>query len=208
MPKQPKERDWSTGRDAFLLKSGLNKAGVPPLYQEATLEECKAADLVGAYCERIRERVAAGQGLFIVGPVGVGKSCAAGIVAREALKAELTVRWEGVSELVEALEAPRTRREILDRMKHPDLLIWDDFGVQNMSPWQIAWLDPVVEYRSARRKTMIVTTNQDLGLLREDPALQRFVDRWRSMTRPLEIGGRSLRGQARNGGEGAEAAAG
>lgn len=130
---------------------------------------------------------------MILGPVGTGKSSTAGILARAAVEADLVVRWEYVPTMLDAVEDRRSRREVFDRQRSADLLVWDDFGVGGLTEWQVGLIDRVVEHRYSRLKSMIVTTNVSLELLRTDPLLARFIDRWRQRTRPLEIGGRSMR---------------
>jgi DNA replication protein DnaC len=183
----------STGRDRFVLESRLNQAAVPEKYRSGDWEECSGADALRPWCADITRRVTAGRGWILSGPVGTGKSTAAGLIATEAAKAGLSVRWEYVPTMLDDMEMRDTRRSVFGRQRSVDLLIWDDFGVAQLQQWQIPLIDRIVEHRYAAMKAMIVTTNVQLALMRDDPAISRFVDRWRERMQGLEMGGQSRR---------------
>lgn len=137
-----------------------------------------------------------GHGLLLLGPTGTGKSCAAALCAREAAKVGRTLCWAYVPDLCDALTStPRERSAEIRRQESVDLLVWDDFGVRDLADWEIGYLDQIVEARYRARKPMIVTTNWDPARLREDPRIQRMVDRWRERTTShvVVLGGASMR---------------
>lgn len=137
-----------------------------------------------------------GHGLLIMGPTGTGKSSAAALVAREAVKIRRTVRWSYVPDLVDLLSAnPKGRAQEVKMQEAVDLVIWDDFGVRDLADWEIGYLDQIVETRYRTRRPMVVTTNWTGADLTGDARLSRLVDRWRERTCSLTavLAGDSMR---------------
>lgn len=144
-----------------------------------------------------------GHGMLILGPIGTGKSSAAGLCSMEAMRLGKSVRWSYVPDLVDRLmSSPRERREEIQHQSIVDLLVWDDVGVRDMAEWEIGYLDQIVEARYKKRKPMIVTSNWAASDLRGDPRLARMVDRWRERvcSNVVILGGESMRGSGTNGG--------
>lgn len=184
--------DWSSSEGQAVLALGLRRAGIPDIYASADWDRVRIADLMTPFREKIRERTLSGKGLLIMGPTGTGKSSLAGLMAREALMAELSVRWSYVPDLIGMLRDPYRREEEIRSQKIPDLLVWDDFAVGGLQPFEIGLLDRIVEGRYSRRRAMIITTNLSKQAL-QDPALARMVDRWREQNRGVSITGESMR---------------
>lgn len=184
--------DWSSGRGRELLRRSLTGFGVPPLYATATWDECRAGKALREYTDRLASHMASGRGLMLLGPVGTGKSSAAGLVAQEVVKLEKRVIWWYVPDLLAEMREPREARAIVKASSGVDVLIWDDFGVAGLPEWQIGMLDRIVENRYQRQKPMIVTTNLSRQAL-EDPALARINDRWAERRFVVTIGGESMR---------------
>lgn len=186
-------RELSIGRRAFVLDSALNQARVPEKYRDGNWADCSAAEMLRPWCERIVQMAAAGRGVILSGSVGTGKSTAAGLVAVAAVERGLSVAWEYFPTMLDQLEDRTDRRSAYGRQRVADVLIWDDFGVSQLSPWQVPLIDRVVEHRYSNKKTMIVTTNVQLAMLGEDPTIARIVDRWRERMAGIEMGGASKR---------------
>lgn len=133
-----------------------------------------------------------GRGLILMGPVGTGKSSIAACIARDALQigrgdevpvlhlGQPTVRWEYVPTMLDNLEKG-DRIAVEERQYRPSLLVWDDFGVDKLAPWQYGYLDRIVEWRYARRLSMVITTNVKPADLEKDVELGRMLSRWRQM---------------------------
>lgn len=121
-----------------------------------------------------------GHGLLILGPIGTGKSSAAGLCSMEAMAIGKSVQWSYVPDLIDRLgSSPKDRRHEVNNQSGVDLLVWDDLGVRDMAEWEIGFLDQIVEARYKRRKPMIVTSNWTAADLRNDGRMSRMVDRWR-----------------------------
>lgn len=189
---EPRPRDWSSGENQERLYRILVSFGVPPLYARATWAECRADKALHEYTSQLQAHVGAGRGLLLLGPVGTGKSSAAGLVAAEAVKLDLRVKWWYVPDLLSEMRDAKHAQEIVRASSGVDVLVWDDFGVAGLAEWQIGMLDRIVENRYHREKLMIVTTNLSRKSL-EDPSLARLNDRWAERRFAITISGESMR---------------
>ena len=196
-PTPERQIDWRSGNGQKLMSRLLGSAGVPKLYQKAEWEKCRAEAPLREYARQMRRNVAQGRGLLILGPVGTGKSSAAGLVCRHAVTLDLSLLWVYVPDMLALLREPKEFRDLVARSKRADVLVWDDFGVTGVADWQIGSLDRIVEHRYREMKPMIVTTN----LAREDletEALERLNDRWSERRFVVTISGDSMRKDWRN----------
>lgn len=185
--------DWSSDEGREMLGQAFRRAGVPDLYARATWGAVvHAKRTLGRYAKDIRSHVAAGRGLVISGPVGTGKSSAAGLIAGVAVRNDITVLWQHVPAVVGELITPEGKHE-LRRAMTAELLIWDDFTLGGLTDWQIATLDRVVERRYSSMRPMIVTANIPRKVMLEAPEIRRMVDRWSDRCEFVSMSGESLR---------------
>lgn len=141
-----------------------------------------------------------GHGLLILGPVGTGKSSAAALAVREAVRIDRTARWAYVPDLLDRLgTGPKERDLEIRRQIAVGLLVWDDFGVRDMADWEVGYLDQIVDGRYRARKPMIVTSNLTGADLSSDDRLARLVDRWRERvcSTAVVLGGESMRNEGK-----------
>lgn len=184
---------WWSGEDGeFRLWLAMRDARVPEKYIGARPDRVRERAII-EYADDVRARAALGAGLVISGPVGTGKSSAASVVVREALKADLTARYVYVPNLIEHMQERINRSEAVKVQLTPDLLVWDDLGVGGLADWQVGWLDRIVELRYQRSRPMVVTTNLTARSLMHTDELRRMVDRWRERGSLVVIGGESQR---------------
>lgn len=166
--------------------------GVPRLYAEAKWAVCQAREPLKQYAEKMADHVANGRGLLLLGPVGTGKSSAAGLIAQQAVMLDMRVKWWYVPDLLAEMRDPKVAREIVRASSGVDVLFWDDFGVAGLAEWQIGMLDRIVENRYQREKPMVVTTNLSKQSLTA-PELARINDRWSERRFVVTISGESMR---------------
>ena len=107
--------------------------------------------------------------LVLCGPYGCGKSHLAYAVAGAYLRARHGVYVSTVPDLLDALrrsfdgkkgEEPFERR--FDLVRNAELLVLDDLGAQNDTPWAAEKLYQIVDHRYRRKLPMIITTNVNL----------------------------------------------
>lgn len=102
----------------------------------------------------------AGANLTVVGATGVGKTILACALANQACRQNRSVAYLRVPDLVLSLDAGRGGTNyirLMRRLTTVDLLILDDWGLQNFSPQGRRDILELIEPRSARRSTMIVS---------------------------------------------------
>ena len=99
----------------------------------------------------------AGANLTVVGATGVGKTILACALANQACRQNRSVAYLRVPDLVLSLDAGRGGTNyirLMRRLTTVDLLILDDWGLQNFSPQGRRDILELIEPRSARRSTI------------------------------------------------------
>lgn len=182
----------------------MARSGVPALYREATWDGVQV-DAALDFRENLESGLRRGRGLILAGPVGTGKSHLAALYAKQALglnrwgggsseiRRTYSVRWENAALMLDEMQDGRQRVEVERRQMNVDLLIWDEFLLENLADWQIALFSRIVELRYNRRRSMIVTTNIGTELMQQDESLARIVDRWKQTCRIITMAGPSRR---------------
>ena len=189
-PRRPSESSRPPASpDGEVVRRRLKAGKVPDLYESATWDKVRSP-AIKEWCLPIEARLPSkvgtpnwallGHGLLILGPVGTGKSSAAGLVAKDVVFHDRSVRWSYVPDLADTMAlSAKDRAAEMRWQEMADLLIWDDFGVRDLADWEIGYLDQIVEARYRARKPMLVTSNWTAEDLRADQRLARMVDRWR-----------------------------
>jgi DNA replication protein DnaC len=141
--------------------------------------------------------------LWMYGVTGVGKSHLALAVGWDYLEGGRTVAYCQVEDMLTDLQTKLEDGAVLAKrmhyLKRCHLLILDDIGAHNPTPWRTSQLDALVDYRWREELPLILTSNTvDLP--------PRIVDRCRD-GRTVAVRGDTWRGKDRHG-EGASATAG
>jgi DNA replication protein DnaC len=186
MPEPPED-----GPSPTEVEGRLRRAGIDRLLLSADVRKIDDAPRkqLGAWLSRKEKRVEHGQGLYMWGPVGTGKSMAAVSVVRELAKVTDSIKWWSTSDLMMELENPYHRQEMLRRLFNVRVLVLDDFGTQVLTAKYSEWLDQIGDARYRRRRSTIVTSNVQPGMT----GLDRVMDRWRATMVEIEFRGRSRR---------------
>ncbi|MBJ7347465.1 MAG: ATP-binding protein [Thermoleophilaceae bacterium] len=166
---------------------------------------------VQRYCRDISKHLAKGEGLWLDGDVGTGKTTLAMLISK-------TAKEQGHSVIV--YEAPKllTRirhtygdnanmsyDELFERLTSVELLHIEDLGAEQKTEWVLEQLYSIVNERYERGLSMIVTTNLDQSELMAQIG-QRTVSRLAQMCKYLSLHGPDRRMPNKHG-EGVEAAA-
>lgn len=140
----------------------LDSSGIPPRYR--TAEHPWAA--------RLAERIALGDGFYIWGDNGTGKThlaCAAALIC---LRGGMSVRFATATKLLDELrEFGPGQRELLESLVKCDLLVVDDLGKEGAATPRAAqklfdlFNDRYNEQTLAEPKPVIVTSNFSRGEL-------------------------------------------
>jgi len=113
--------------------------------------------------------------LVLMGPFGCGKTHLAAAIANDRVKRGLPVLFVVVPDLLDYLRAsyapnsPVTYDERFEQVRNIELLILDDLGTQNTTPWAAEKLYQILNYRHNAELPTVITTNNALSDM--DPRL-------------------------------------
>jgi primosomal protein DnaI len=174
------------------------------------LSRAKAVGRLMDYILKTREEGLQRVGLYLVGPFGTGKTFLMCYMLHELAKAGYTGAIVYMPDFVEDLksmfEQPQKLKETVELLKETDLLVFDDIGAENLSPWlRDHVLGTILNYRMNRKPTFF-TSNYELDALEkhfsftakdgdEEYKGQRLMDRIRPFVLPLVIQGENQRGR-------------
>jgi DNA replication protein DnaC len=140
----------------------------PPVTE---IEPRAVVEAVRSFVNRIDSHLDAGRGLWMMGPVGTGKTTLAMLVSRAALKAGRSVAIYSLPRLLNEIRdthrSERSHVELLDRLTAVDLLHIDDVGAERSTDWVLEELYSIVNARYEDERSMVITTNLDYDELCE-----------------------------------------
>jgi DNA replication protein DnaC len=158
---------------------------------------------VRGYVRDIDGRLDAGDGLWLEGDVGTGKTTLAMLVSRSALDAGRSVAIYSLPRLLAEIRATfeadseGSYVDFLDRLARVDLLHVDDVGAERTSPWVLEQLYAIVNARYEDERAILITTNLRLEDL-EEQITPRTVSRLKEMCEVLPLYGADARAQLRS----------
>ncbi len=105
--------------------------------------------------------------LLITGQYGCGKTHLAAAIANQAVSLGIPTLFLTAPDLLDwmrfAYSDPETTFEQrFEEIRNVQLLILDDFGTENATPWAQEKLFQILNYRYLNRLPMVITTNHDL----------------------------------------------
>lgn len=152
----------------------------------------KVVALVREYVDDLPARLARGEGLWLTGGTGNGKTTLATLISKHAIEAGRTVAIYSLPRLLSEIRrtydsdgGPRTL-ELLDALTRVDLLQIDDVGAEQSTPWVLEQLYSIVNARYEEEKSVTITTNLDPMALR-DQVGERTVSRLEEMCRVVAL---------------------
>ena len=134
-------------------------------------------------------------GCLFWGPVGTGKSYAAGCIANNLLKREVTVKMTNFNTIIDDIFPLADKTEYINALASYQLLIIDDFGVERNSEYALGIIFSVIDRRIRSGRPLIITTNLPLKEIKNETMLdkRRIYDRILEMCTPMYVGGTSKR---------------
>lgn len=101
--------------------------------------------------------------LLLMGGYGCGKTHLAAAIAHLAVESNIRTLMMTVPDLLDLLREDynerHNQRNSLDDVRDVDLLILDDLGTQNSTPWAIEKLFQIINYRYVKKLSTVFTTN-------------------------------------------------
>ena len=114
----------------------------------------------------IDERLAEGQGLWLMGDVGTGKTTLAMLVSKAAVEGGNAVAIYSLPRLLsrirrtyDAEAGEQSYLEFFERLTEVDLLHIDDLGAEKRSDWVLEQLYAIINERYETQRSVVVTTN-------------------------------------------------
>lgn len=176
-------------------------AKIPARYRDKTLDNFEvdkqpAAHKVALDYTRTWPK-ADGESLFLVGPVGTGKSHLARAILAEMIRLhKISGLAATVPNLMDDLRPganDNRRSEQMELLKTVPLLVLDDLGAQKTTEWVTERLFVIINARYDDLLPTIITSNIYLEELRQLPGWDRLVDRIVEMARAVRMAGRNYR---------------
>lgn len=146
---------------------------IPRRYQGVSFDRPPVSDIARTAPEQVREvrryvnsvgeRLDAGEGLWLIGDVGTGKTTLAMIISKAAIDAGRSVAIYSLPRLLnllrESLDSPGGLIALLDRLSAVDLLHIDDLGAENQTDWVLEQLYSIVNSRYEAQRAIVTTSN-------------------------------------------------
>ena len=130
---------------------------------------------LGAECdlENRQFSVDSGESLYIYGEYGSGKTYFACALAKALLNMGNTVRFENAKRLISEIQGTYSgnNSDVLNRTFACRVLVLDDLGKEQPTPYSLSMLYEIIDTRYAANKPIVVTSNFSRAVL---------VERWAS----------------------------
>jgi DNA replication protein DnaC len=158
-------------------------------------------DAVRRYAGDIDGNLDRGQGVWLHGDVGTGKTTLAMLISRHALEAGRSVAIYSLPRLLSELRktfdesSDVSYLQLLDSLTMVDLLHIDDVGAERSNPWVLEQLYSIVNARYEEEKSVVITTNLEHDELAEQigqRTVSRLIEMCGDLKLPLHGGDRRL----------------
>jgi DNA replication protein DnaC len=184
---------------------------IPPRYRGVSFDRPPVSDMardlqtkivverVRTFVTELDDRLESGQGLWLTGGTGTGKTTLAMLASKAALEAGHSVAIYSLPKLLarirrtyDAEPGGDSYSAFFERLTSVDLLHLDDLGAEKKSDWVLEQLYALVNERYEEKRSMLITSNFD-GVELEEQIGPRIVSRLTEMTEPLPLLGEDNR---------------
>ncbi len=175
---------------------------IPPKYRGVSFDRPPVTQMDGevvkvarSYCTEIEQKLAGGEGLWLYGDAGTGKTTLAMLVSKTALERGRSVAIYSMPKLLARIRrtydgaaGEQTYGELFERLSTVDLLHIDDLGAENRTEWVLEQLYALINERYEAQRAVVVTSNHDYDHL-EQQVGTRVVSRLSDMCELLPLHG-------------------
>lgn len=170
--KAEAEKEAAQAKRRAKIERLLGRSGIKKRFQQRTFtnfirdtpERRRCYDTAKTYADSFPQRAERGEGLYIEGTYGTGKTHLAAAIALQLIGCGVPVVCKTSGDLLadikEAFDSgDATEYEILKAYKTVDLLIVDDLGKEQCTEWSVSTLYSILNDRYEDMKPTIITTN-------------------------------------------------
>lgn len=198
--------------DRLLGRSGIKKRFQQrtfPNFRCDTQGRIKNYKIAKEYADNFARHRERGDGLYIEGTNGTGKTHLAAAIALQLIGEGIPVICKTSSDLLMDIKksfdsAGATEHEVLDVYKRVDLLIIDDLGKEQCTDWGMSTLYSILNDRYEDMKPTIVTTNYNTDSLAkaltpkgaDDSKIVAIISRLRETSTVMTMAWEDCRGNA------------
>ena len=180
---------------------------IPPRYRGVSFDRPPVSDMardlqtkiavneVRGYIDDLDSRLQEGQGLWLFGDTGTGKTTLAMLISKAALEAGKTVAIYSLPKLLARIRRTYDSEpggdsylSFFERLTSVDLLHIDDLGAEKRSDWVLEQLYALVNERYEAQRSILITTNLPHPELEEQIG-SRTVSRLTQMCDEVEVRG-------------------
>jgi len=185
-------------------------SAIPPRYRGVSFDRPPVSDMdrdmrsrhvvgaVRAFAGDLEQNLGTGQGLWLMGNTGTGKTTLGMLIAKEALAAGHTVAVYFTPKLLtqirqtyQATDSEDAYDAFFKRLTSVDLLYIDDLGSERHTDWVVEQLYALINERYENRRSMLVTSNAAGDVDKGQRLLEEQIGP-RSVSRLIEICGDPL----------------
>lgn len=168
--KEKRQREENERKEKALqqlAQSGMKKRFLSRTFanfQTDTPERARAYRVAKEYADNFAMHKANGDGLYIEGTFGTGKTHLAAAIAIQLMEQEYNVIFKTADDLLHDIKATFDEKgcdeqKVLERFKNCGLLVIDDIGKEQATDWSTAQLYAIINDRYECQKPLIITTN-------------------------------------------------
>lgn len=195
-----------------IAENRLRFANIPEMFRELELRTFRtdiyrlpesrekinlACKVVKRYLDNFSEMEESGMGLYLVSHTkGSGKTRMAAGIANELMRHGKQVKFAVSSAILKEIkstwheDSAYTESRLIDQLCITDILIIDDFGMENVNPWVNEKFYQIINERYIRHKVTIVTSNEKLRESRYD---ERIISRLKEVCYEIDFPEESVR---------------
>ncbi len=176
------------------LRRGRNRgvaSAIPARYRGVSFERPPISDMardfqlrgavaeIRRYLDDLEENLTQGNGVWLYGDTGTGKTTLGMLVSKTALEAGNSVAIYSLPKLLARIRrsydsdaSEDSYLSFFERLTSVDLLHIDDLGAEKRSDWVLEQLYALINERYETERSILVTTNLDEGELKEQIGLR------------------------------------
>lgn len=146
---------------------------IPPKYRGVSFDRPPVTAIepmvvreVRRYVEGLEDRLAKGEGIWLMGDVGTGKTTLAMLISKSAIEMGRSVAIYSLPKLLARIRrsydgtpGEDSYLQLFERLSSVDLLHIDDLGAEKTSEWVLEQLYSLINERYEAQRSVVVTTN-------------------------------------------------